>query len=463
LTLKTGAPRQRRPGPRRRVGTAWFWAAALLLVLDALAVVNHSSSSRRPLSAVAGGPAFAPQTGVSPGAPAATPATALLPAQAPAQTPAPAQGPSPLPSVLTTAPPTSRPVSGKGAPTTTSPSTRTNTAALGFQLGALADLQFASASTGWISGQQDSQAFIVATRDGGASWEAQCIPVATGSIWRVTSIDADRVWAVGSDLSRGAAVALRSTDGGRHWAAGSLPPGIATLFSAAFLDAQQGWAVGYLDSGNDGASGAVLHTGDGGVTWSAQPLPQQTAGTLYDVSFADGLHGWVAGVASDRTGLILATSDGGSTWVRQQPAPAVAELRGVHFVSPTRGWAVGWDFSGGAPSAGVILATADGGATWARQAHDPDTTLWGVGFPDASHGWVVGQRQGGAGEVLVTSDGGATWQRQDAQAATVLQKVTFPDSLDGWAGGQQVAVLRTNDGGATWQPVHVVASQAPCA
>jgi len=85
-----------------------------------------------------------------------------------------------------------------------------------------------------------------------------------------------------------------------------------------------------------------------------------------------------------------------------------------------------------------------------------------VDFADASHGWVVGQRDGGQGEVLVTSDGGTTWQRQQAPAPTVIQRASFADPANGWAGGQQVAVLRTHDGGATWSAAQVVASQPAC-
>ena len=446
----------------RRTTAPWAWAVAALLVLDTVAVVSHPSrTARRPFVAVGAGQAEGNNT--TPSGPPETvlPSTTLptKPANAPAATLAPR--PTPAPAARRAIP---RPASGArtspGTPAAAPP--QTITAAASFQLASLAGLHFASASVGWISGQQDGKAFIVATRDSGASWQAQCIPVGPGTIWQVTAVDPDHVWAFGSDLSRGTAVALWSTDGGGHWTAGAVPPGIATLVSAAFVDAEHGWAVGTLPGGTNGADGVIVHTDDGGRSWTTQPLPAQAAAVLYGVSFADALHGWAAGTALDHTGVVLATADGGSTWTSQQLPPGVGELHGIDFTNATQGWAVGWDSAGGAPSAGVILATGDGGATWARQAHDPDTATWATSFSDASDGWVVGQRQDGQGEMLATRDAGATWQRQAAPAPTVVEKASFADAADGWAGGQQIAVLRTGDGGANWLPIQVVTSGPPC-
>ena len=75
---------------------------------------------------------------------------------------------------------------------------------------------------------------------------------------------------------------------------------------------------------------------------------------------------------------------------------------GISFPDASHGWAVG--------DAGTILATSDGGATWVAQDSGVTGGFASVSFPDASHGWAVGD--GGYGFIVTTSDGGATWTGQ---------------------------------------------------
>ena len=69
------------------------------------------------------------------------------------------------------------------------------------------------------------------------------------------------------------------------------------LSSVHFIDAGRGWAVG--------RGGAILATGNGGKTWTAQT--SDTQALLGSVHFSDASHGWAAG---DK-GAILATGNGG--------------------------------------------------------------------------------------------------------------------------------------------------------
>jgi len=63
----------------------------------------------------------------------------------------------------------------------------------------------------------------------------------------------------------------------------------------------KGWAVGRF--------GTIIHTDDGGITWSFQNNP--AVNTLFDVDFSDTLHGLACG-----DGIILRTTDGGQNWSR---------------------------------------------------------------------------------------------------------------------------------------------------
>ena len=51
---------------------------------------------------------------------------------------------------------------------------------------------------------------------------------------------------------------------------------------------------------------------------------------------------------------------------------------------------------------GVTLATINGGATWKKQGSVSTARLSAVAFPDATHGWAVGDY----GAILATTSGG---------------------------------------------------------
>jgi len=60
-----------------------------------------------------------------------------------------------------------------------------------------------------------------------------------------------------------------------------------------------------------GASGAIIHSEDQGLTWVQAACP--TSVTLTSVAFANDTIGWAVG----HSGVILATRDSGTTWSRQ--------------------------------------------------------------------------------------------------------------------------------------------------
>jgi len=74
----------------------------------------------------------------------------------------------------------------------------------------------------------------------------------------------------------------------------------------SFVDPDTGTAVGVRDPLIPG--GVILHTTDGGQTWTYQVSPENLRG----VAFAD----WQTGLAVGERGLILRSADGGATWQR---------------------------------------------------------------------------------------------------------------------------------------------------
>lgn len=196
-----------------------------------------------------------------------------------------------------------------------------------------------------------------------------------------------------------------------------------SLRGASFRDPLNGWIVGL--------AGTILHTENGGDTWTVQN--SSVTGDLYDVSFTDSSHGWIAGAA----GIILHSTDSGSSWTSQQSG-VNSSLRSLSFVSENKGWAAG--------DGGVIVHTDDGGDTWTGQNPGGSSQILNtIEFIDENTGWAAGE----GGTVIHTSDGGATWTDQSA-ATVALYGVSCLNADTAWISGQNGTILHTIDGGATW-------------
>ena len=243
------------------------------------------------------------------------------------------------------------------------------------------------------------------------------------------------------------ALALEPAGDGWYW---QLPqPQGQVLRSVDVSGEKDAWAVGDC--------GVILHSVDGGASWTSQTSP--TTDPLTAVAFADGAHGCaVGGYGADdfvpgggfMTSVIAVTDDGGATW-RLASQPARFALADVTFADSRAGWAVGRN--------GTILHTTDAGATWLPQRSGVKSmTLTAVAFSDALHGYVAGQ----GGVFLTTRDGGLTWTRHSAlrnifaiwptalvmdDAGTLWMGMGMP----GGAGPENLA--RSVDGGRHWRVV----------
>jgi photosystem II stability/assembly factor-like uncharacterized protein len=209
------------------------------------------------------------------------------------------------------------------------------------------------------------------------------------------------------------------------------------LFSVSFPNEKDGWTCGRF--------GTILHTANGGKTWTRQN--SGTDYTLSSVCFVDGQNGWAVG----DQGIIIHTVDGGKTWEMQKsPVPYV--LMNVYFISPLKGWIVG--------ERTHILSTQNGGKTWRVQFSDEDFILKAASFCDELHGWAVGEY----GYIYHTTNGGATWEKQagylrispetlQPEGGKFLFDVMALDPQIVWAVGIDGTVIRTVDRGKTWKKV----------
>ncbi len=210
-----------------------------------------------------------------------------------------------------------------------------------------------------------------------------------------------------------------------------------------FIDELTGWAVG--------DSGTIIHTIDGGETWTIQETP--TDSSLYRVEFTDSNTGYSISRKYRGTSVILSTKDGGSNWTSQVLGDSI-ELRGMYFLNSDTGWVCGRKDTLIDSNLGhsLIYKTTDGGNNWEKI----DQVFGGsyvndLVFTDINNGWIFETSymdNFNTSTVKRTYDGGSTWIRVgETTAATYNMKIVTPDTI--WASGfysHEVSV----DGGVTW-------------
>jgi photosystem II stability/assembly factor-like uncharacterized protein len=163
------------------------------------------------------------------------------------------------------------------------------------------------------------------------------------------------------------------------------------------------------------------------------PLPQGNG--VHGFAFPTKKDGWFVGDA----GTIVHTGDGGATWSPQRSGTSKA-LSGVAFVGDRTGYVVG--------ASGTVLRTANGGSSWVRRPSRTSLDLTGVAFVDRRRGLVVGEQ----GLILSTANGGQRWQRRRfSKGAATLNAIARWGTRWAWAAGDQNTILRSRNGGLTWQ------------
>ncbi|MEX1011099.1 MAG: YCF48-related protein [Balneolaceae bacterium] len=245
------------------------------------------------------------------------------------------------------------------------------------------DISFVDANIGWAVGHSG---LVLRSEDGGESWTQQQSNTDV-NLLGISVIDADRAWLVGQQ-----SVIRFTTDGGETWEVYELEVP-ETLFDVFFLDEQRGWIA---------SVGVVFYTTDGGLNWQESGANWEgldfwaegdSPPALISVQFVNDTTGWASGAS----GSIIRTQDGGVSWEIQEhrrkyadPDQGFPEMRALHFTTPLNGRAVGFS--------GTILLTTDGGESWVPQVSGSTQALHDVSFPSARTGWVAGSN----GTVLYT-------------------------------------------------------------
>ncbi len=228
-------------------------------------------------------------------------------------------------------------------------------------------------------------------------------------------------------------------------------PTRATLTAVTTLG-EKAWAVGH--------DGIILHSADGGLSWSLQRNEPWTppaddgferdpriGAPLLDVLFIDEQHGFAIGAYS----LMLRTRDGGASWeqisLKGKPEePADAEEVVDDAASENDEWMFSEDeltldeesdphLNGIVrTSTGLLLVVAergaafrsrDSGETWERFSLPYDGSMFGILALGGGNLLAYGLR----GNALESRDGGDTWQEIDTGTTlSLLGGAALPDA-----------------------------------
>lgn len=249
-------------------------------------------------------------------------------------------------------------------------------------------------------------------------------------------------------------VIVLSDDQGQRWRQARSVPTSVSLTALRFVDAQRGWAVGH--------AGVILHTADGGETWTrqadgrslaqaalnaaarapgdplaraAQQLVDDGADKpLLDLHFYDARRGIVAGAY----GLLFETTDGGRTW--SSAMGRIRNPKGLHI----NAMRADGDTLYLAGEQGLFLRSDDRGTTF-RPITSPYAGTWfTLAVPKPGTVLAAGLR----GNAFISGDHGDRWSRlgSTAQASYVSSAVLPGDAVI--LANQAGQLLSTRAGGA---------------
>ena len=231
------------------------------------------------------------------------------------------------------------------------------------------------------------------------------------------------------------------------WASGALSSEGSPEKEAEWRRMEVGWVIGTDPT----QTAVILHTKNGGKTWTVQGDGTRWVGyTGYDISAVDGRTAWAAlGGISD--GKILHTTDGGKTWTEQAIPGGLGPMKQIRGLSRRIAWAASLD--------GTVLHTTDGGQTWNVVPH-PEAPVTQVNRMDVrglrNADIRIVDEKGGRLGMIHSRDNGATWRQETVDYSPGppqipgLHMVAAHSRRIAWCTSWDSAELFRTDDGATW-------------
>jgi photosystem II stability/assembly factor-like uncharacterized protein len=272
-------------------------------------------------------------------------------------------------------------------------------------------------------------ALALATGQSARTWQPQSSGV-TARLRGLTAASDTVAWASGLN-----GTILHTTNGGQTWTRQSIP-------GTEQLDFRDIDAVdertAYVLSIGPGAASRIYKTSDGGVSWHLQFANGDPKAFFDAMSFWDAEHGLAVSDSVDGRFVVIRTENG-SDWTRIPPSafPPALPNEGAFAGSGTniavlpggRAW-----IGTGASTRARVLRTSDWGQTWSVAdtplAASASAGIFSVAFRDSRNGIAVGgdyrQESLATGTGALTSDGGATWTSMSGLSGFRSAVVTIP-------------------------------------
>jgi photosystem II stability/assembly factor-like uncharacterized protein len=293
----------------------------------------------------------------------------------------------------------------------------------------VAAVSFLDANTGYV---EEADGSILLTKDAGQTLEPKTsVPLAGATAGQIAFLSPTVGFAL---VNQGGGKIYRTTDGAGSWTqvAGSGQP----LYGITFVSPTVAYAVG--------AAGTLLHSGDGGATWTPLPLALPAGAprpTLTQISCSDPEHCLIATAPQPAPGanMLVRTTDGGATGTLVSPADQ--NLLSVAFSTAGSAVAVG--------AAGETVLSTDGGATFPTSI----TQRFGVQFGDVVRlgaGPEDAYVPSHSGVIAATTNGGASWGALRVPSSSTIEDVAFPTTAVGYAVNEGGVVYKTANGGLGW-------------
>jgi photosystem II stability/assembly factor-like uncharacterized protein len=291
----------------------------------------------------------------------------------------------------------------------------------------------------WASG---SGGTIVRTNNGGESWQQLTVPEAAKLDFRdIDAVNADTAFVLSIGPGESSRI-YKTSDAGRTWTLQFTNTDPKAFFDAmTFWDANRGLAF------SDAVDGklVILQTGNGGASWTRVPadrLPPALdnegafAASGTNIAMVGRDHAWI-GTSRSR---VLHTSDGGRTWTASQtplPTNASSGIFSVAFRDAQHGVVVGGDYRKETEAVDNVAITSDGGRTW--------TLAKGLsGFRS-----VVTYVPGASTTLLAVGPQGADRSNDDGRSwmplagSSGLHTFAFaPRTAVGWGAGESGRIMR---------------------
>ena len=278
------------------------------------------------------------------------------------------------------------------------------------------DVSAMSTSEVWIVGDTiDGYGSAWHTTNGGKDW----VRVGDTSVFRNTNLRA--VWAKGGSRvwTGGDRGHLSFTDnGGSSWTTIPLDSLENTRFTAISGDSTTSvYVVGNrVDTLGNETGPVVLHSANGGTTWSVQTLGEGFTGHAYDISVVSDTVAWIAAGA-----YLFVTYNSGAVWQVAYTAAA----GNIHSVC--------------ADKLGTVWAGGEGGTMYhyrpgqwnALNPNGNRYTLNGITMADSNRVWVTGLKTDTypQGTLLYTHTTGRSWFIEPNPSAAGMRRISFVNGI----------------------------------